>query len=251
MALGPRSNRIGAMARPQTVDQAQIDEGLRAYMLKVYNYMATGLAVSGLVAWVVANVPAVTGLFFTQTATGQVGITGLGLIAQFAPLGMLLVAAFAMRNVSGKTAQTFYWAFVAINGVGLSLLMLVYTGESLMRTFFITAAAFGGLSLWGYTTKKDLSGFGSFLVMGLIGLLIAMVVNIFLGSSMLHFVISAAGVLIFAGLIAYYTQEIKLTYAESMTSDQETVTAVFGALSLYIAFINLFQFLLMFLGQRE
>jgi hypothetical protein len=131
------------------------------------------------------------------------------------------------------------------------MLLLVYTGESVIRTFFITAAAFGALSLYGYTTKKDLTGFGSFLIMGLVGLLIAMVVNIFLASTMMTFVISAAGVLIFAGLVAYYTQAIKLQYSENMGEEAETVTAVFGALSLYIAFINLFQFLLMFLGQRE
>ncbi len=250
MALGPQT-RASAF-RAQTLDQAQIDEGLRAYMLRVYNYMATGLAVSGLVAWVVANVPAVTQIFFVTDQVGRIyGTTPLGMIAMFAPLVMLLISAFAVRQPSAAFAQGFYWAFVAINGIGLSVLLMIYTGESLLRTFFITAAAFGGLSLFGYTTKRSLSGFGSFLIMGLIGLIIAMVVNMFLASPMMQFVISAAGVLIFAGLIAFYTQTIKEQYVENMGRDAETVTAVFGALSLYIAFLNLFQFLLMFLGNRE
>jgi FtsH-binding integral membrane protein len=180
-----------------------------------------------------------------------VGISALGHIAMWAPLVMLLVSAFAMRSPTANGMQAFYWAFVAVNGVGLSLLMLVYTGESLMRTFFITAAAFAALSLYGYTTRRSLSGFGSFLVMGLIGLLIAMVVNIFLASAMMQFVISAAGVLIFAGLTAYDTQRIKEQYSATMGRDAETITAVWGALNLYITFLNLFQFLLMFLGNRE
>jgi FtsH-binding integral membrane protein len=251
MAIDPRPNHYATLAQGRAVPSAEMDEGLRAYMLRVYNYMATGLAISGLVAWIVANVPAVTQIFYVVEGGRVMGLSGLGMIAMWAPLVMLLVAAFAMRSVTASKAQIFYWAFVTINGIGLSILMLVYTGESLLRTFFITAAAFGALSLFGYTTKKDLTGFGSFLIMGLVGLLIAMVVNIFLGSSMMQFVISAAGVLIFAGLVAYYTQAIKLQYAENMGREAETITAVFGALSLYIAFINLFQFLLMFLGQRE
>jgi hypothetical protein len=251
MAIDPRPNHYATLAQGRAVPSAEMDEGLRAYMLRVYNYMATGLAISGLVAWIVANVPAVTQIFYTVQQGQIVGLNGLGMIAMWAPLVMLLVAAFAMRSVTASKAQIFYWAFVTINGIGLSILMLVYTGESLLRTFFITAAAFGALSLFGYTTKKDLTGFGSFLIMGLVGLLIAMVVNIFLGSTMMQFIISAAGVLIFAGLVAYYTQAIKLQYAENMGQEAETITAVFGALSLYIAFINLFQFLLMFLGQRE
>ncbi|MCB9946962.1 MAG: Bax inhibitor-1/YccA family protein [Rhodospirillaceae bacterium] len=250
MAIGPQTR--SSTLHAQTLDQARIDEGLRAYMLRVYNYMATGLAISGLVAWVVANVPAVTQLFFYMDAAGRVyGTTGLGMIAMFAPLVMLLVSSFAVRQPSAAFAQGFYWAFVAVNGIGLSVLLMVYTGESLLRTFFITAAAFGGLSLYGYTTKRSLSGFASFLVMGVIGLLIAMVVNMFLASPMMQFVISAVGVLIFAGLIAVYTQAIKEQYVENMGRDAETVTAVYGALSLYIAFLNLFQFLLMFLGNRE
>lgn len=249
MAFDPQDR--AAYAGDRAVDRAAIDEGLRQYMLRVYNYMTVGLAISGLVAWVVANVPAVTGLFYVMQGGVPVALSGLGMITMWAPLVMLFGAMFLMRSPSAATAQGFYWAFVAINGVGLSILMLVYTGESLIRTFFITAGAFAALSLWGYTTKKDLSGFGSFLIMGLIGLIIAMVVNIFLASDMMQFVIAAAGVLIFSGLTAYDTQRIKLQYSENMSHDVQTVTAVFGALHLYITFINLLQFLLYFLGNRE
>ena len=267
MASNPNQFRTAAVAG-RAVDQAQLDEGLRKYMLSVYNYMATGLAISGLVAWVVANIPAVTQIFFNVAPLESIpaplhsqfitvgsfavgGPNALGMIAMFAPLVMLFGAMFLMRQPRAGTAQAFYWAFVAINGIGLSVILLAYTGESVMRTFLITAAAFAGLSIFGYTTKKNLSGLGSFLIMGLIGLLLAMVVNIFLASDMLQFIISVAGVLIFAGLVAFDTQRIKNTYSDNMGHDAETVTAVFGALSLYINFINLFQFLMMFLGQRE
>ncbi len=250
MAFDPR-DRAAAYGGAQAVDRAEIDEGLRQYMLRVYNYMTMGLVVSGLVAWSVVNVPAITNIFYVTQGNLIVGLTGLGSLAMWAPLIMLFGAMFLMRSPNAVTAQGFYWAFVAINGIGLSILMVVYTGESLVKTFFITAGAFAGLSLWGYTTRKNLSGFGSFLIMGLIGLIIASVVNIFLASPMMQFVIAAAGVLIFSGLTSYYTQQIKLSYSEAMSRDEQTVTAVFGALSLYIAFINLLQFLLMFLGNRE
>ncbi len=253
MAFDPR-NRARAYAVGQTVERADIDVGLRQYMLRIYNYMTTGLAISGLVAWTVANVPAVTGIFYTMQGGQIVGINGLGMIAMWAPLIMLIGAMFLMRNPSASGAQIFYWLFLAVNGIGLSFLMLVYTSESLIRTFFITAAAFAALSLWGYTTKKNLSGFGSFLMMGLVGLIIVSIVNMFFFSSMLQFVISAAGVLIFAGLTAYQTQKLKDQYVNLVGGQGEavqTVTAVFGALLLYITFINLFQFLMMFLGQRQ
>ena len=250
MAFDPQ-DRASAYAGGRTVDRAAIDEGLRQYMLRVYNYMTTGLAISGLVAWTVANVPAVTGIFYVMQNGEPDGLSGIGMIAMWTPLAMLFGAMFLMRSPSGSTAQSFYWAFVAINGVGLSILMLAYTGESLVRTFFITAGAFAALSLWGYTTKKNLSGFGSFLIMGLIGLIIASVVNMFLASTMMQFVIAAAGVLIFSGLTAYDTQRIKLQYSDTMSKDAQTVTAVFGALHLYITFINLLQFLLYFLGNRN
>ena len=255
MAFG-NQNRA-AVAYGSAAEKAQIDEGLRQYMLTVYNYMATGLAISGLVAWIVANVQPVTMIFFNVQGGQVIGMNALGMAAMFAPLGMLLIAMFAMRSPSAKGSQIFYWAFVAINGVGLSLLLLIYTGESVVKTFFITAGAFAALSLYGYTTKRNLSGLGSFLLMGLVGLILASLVTMFMGgaSPMMTFIISVGGVLIFSGLIVFYTQQIKDTYVQLAMAgagrDEQTVTAVWGALSLYIAFINLLQFLLMLLGNRE
>jgi uncharacterized protein len=250
MAIG-RRDQYTTINRTQTVDQAEMDLGLRNYMLRVYNYMATGLAVSGLVAWLVAHT-ALQGVFFSvNPQTGMVGPNLLGMIGMFGPLGLLFAMMYAANKSTAATLQGMYWAFVALQGISLSLILMIYTGESVMRVFFITAASFAGLSLYGYTTKRSLSGFGSFLVMGLIGLLIAMVVNIFVGSSMIMFMVSAAGVLIFAGLTAYYTQEIKLQYNAAHDSEVQTKGAIMGAISLYLAFINLFQFLMMFLGQRE
>ncbi|HET8727401.1 MAG TPA: Bax inhibitor-1/YccA family protein [Alphaproteobacteria bacterium] len=250
MALG-QQNRYATVNRGRTIDRAEIDVGLRQHMLGVYNYMATGLAISGLVAWIIANVPAVRQVFYTTVEGQVVGLSGLGMIGIFAPLALLFIGMFTMRTARASTVQALYWAYVALQGIGLSVLLQVYTGESVVRVFFITAAAFAGLSLYGYTTKRNLSAFGSFLMMGLIGLLIAMVVNIFVASSMLQFVISAAGVLIFAGLIAYDTQAIKEMYVDGMDSEVQTKTSVMGAWMLYISFLNLFQFLLMFLGNRE
>ncbi|MCA8906524.1 MAG: Bax inhibitor-1/YccA family protein [Rhodospirillaceae bacterium] len=255
MVNGPQNHFRSAYAG--AIDRAEVDAGLRAYMLRVYNYMATGLAISGLIAWVIANVPAVTQVFYTPigyTMSGNVAYspTALGMIGMFAPLGVLLIASFAGRNWSAGTTQAMYWLFVALQGVSLSILLFAYTGESVVRVFFITAAAFGGLSLYGYTTKRNLSAMGSFLIMGLIGLLVAAVVNMFLASSMLSFVISAAGVLIFSGLIAYDTQRIKDAYVAGFGSrEMETKAAVWSALALYINFINLLQFLLMILGNRQ
>lgn len=253
MAFG-NQNPYATMARAGTIDQAKIDEGLRTHMLSIYNYMATGLAISGLVAWLVANIPAITAIFYTPVATPagvMMAPNILGMIAMFAPLGIILFGAFAMRNASAQATQIMYWALTVAMGVSLSMVLMVYTSESVVRVFFITAAAFGGLSLYGYTTKRSLSGMGSFLIMGLIGLILAVIVNMFLGSSMLQFIIAAAGVLIFSGLIAYDTQRLKEEYVAGMTQEAATKSAVWGALSLYISFINLFQFLLYFLGQRE
>lgn len=251
MALRPQARAAAIDARAYGLDQARVDEGLRQHMLRIYNYMATGLAISGLVSWLIANT-ALQSLFFQTTPDGRLGFTALGMIGMFAPLGMLFLAMF-VRNMSAGATQAFYWAFVALQGVGLSILLMTYTSESVVRVFLITASAFAGLSLFGYTTKRNLSGFGQFLLMGLIGLIIAMVVNIFFPSSMLTFVISVAGVLIFAGLIAFDTQRLKNEYVGGLVQggDSATIHAVWGALSLYISFINLFQFLLMFLGNRE
>lgn len=232
------------------VESAAIHEGLRTYMLRVYNYMASGLLLSGIVAFAVANTGLI-GLFFRVEAGQIAGYTGLGMISMFMPLGLILFMSFAGHNRSAGTMQLLYWLFVGTMGVGLSTILMTYTGVSVARTFVITASAFAGLSLYGYTTKKDLSGMGTFLLMGLIGLVIAMVVNMIWPSGVMGFVIPVIGVLIFAGLTVYDTQRIKSGYFNVQGSSREEHAAVMGAVALYLNFINLFQFLLMFLGNRE
>jgi hypothetical protein len=238
-----------------TVDQATFDAGLRSHMLRVYNYMASGLALSGIVAMLVYSVPALNAIFIKTALlpNGRVvaGLTILGWVAILAPIGLILLASFRAATMSVTTTKAIYWGIVALNGIGFTLLIYRYTGVSLARTFFITAAAFAALSLYGYTTKRSLSGLGTFLFMGLIGILIAMVVNIFLASSMLHFIIASAGVLIFAGFTAYDTQQIKEQYAEAWGTDVQEKMAIFGALNLYLDFVNMFQMLLALIGDRE
>lgn len=241
-------------AGSQSMDMS-VDAGLRSFMLGVYNKLGLGLIVSGLLAVATSQVPAIRDMLFSVQMTQQgamIGLTPLGLIVQFAPIVLLFGSMFMMKNPSARGAGLLYWAVVSSIGASLGLVLLLYTGESVATTFFVTAAAFGGLSLFGYTTKKDLSAIGSFLIMGVIGLIIAMVVNMFLQSPALMYAISAAGVLIFSGLIAYDTQRLKATYY-ALGGDQRgmAVATNFGALSLYINFINLFQFLLMFLGNRN
>jgi len=232
-------------------DAAPIDAGLRQYMLRVYNYMASGLLLSGLVAFFVAENDAMRGLFFQVSETGRMGYTGLGWVAILAPLGLILAMSFGAQRMKVTTLQACYWAFVGLMGVGLSLILMTYTGASVTRVFLITAVSFGGLSLYGYTTKRDLSGFRTFLVMGLIGLIIASVVGIFLASTMLQFVISVVGVLLFAGLTAYDTQSIKNQYLTIRGTSMEDRSAVMGAVALYLDFVNMFQFLMSLLGQRR
>jgi len=239
-------NRAGTVA-----DQAAYDVGLRAHMLRVYNYMASGLALSGLVAYAVFASNDIAKLFFQVEGGFVVGMNILGWIAIFAPLGLLLLVSARAATMSVGAVQAVYWAVTALMGVSLSLVLFRYTGASVFRTFFITAAAFGALSLFGYTTKRDLSAVGKFLFMGLIGLILASLVNMFWPSGTMTFIISVAGVLIFSGLIAYDTQRIKDQYAEAWGSDTAEKVAIFGALSLYLDFVNLFQFLMMFLGQRR
>ncbi|MGD1885970.1 MAG: Bax inhibitor-1/YccA family protein [Cohaesibacteraceae bacterium] len=242
-------------------DAAAIDEGLRAYMLKVYNYMALGLAITGIAAMGIAmlattNDPAAAA---AQLANGTL-LTGLGValygsplqwVVMLAPLGAVFFLSFRIQSMSVSTAQLTFWVFAAIMGVSLSSIFLVYTAESISRVFFITAAAFGALSLWGYTTKKDLSGWGTFLFMGLIGVIIASIVNIFIGSSAIQFAVSVIGVLVFAGLTAYDTQRIKTMYFEGDSLEAAGKKAIMGALSLYLNFINMFILLLQLFGNRE
>ena len=233
-------------------DQASFDAGLRAHMIRVYNYMASGLALSGIVAFALFSSPQLAGLFFEVSPRGAVvGLNGLGWIAILAPLGLLLLTSFRGASMSVGAIQAVYWAVTALMGVSLSLLLFRYTGASVARTFFVTAASFGALSLYGYTTKRDLSAVGKFLFMGLIGLILASLVNMFFPSDSMNFIISCAGVLIFSGLIAYDTQKIKEQYSEAYGTDVAEKIAIFGALSLYLDFINLFQFLMSFMGQSR
>jgi len=233
-------------------DQASFDVGLRAHMIRVYNYMASGLALSGIVAFGLFSSPELAGIFFQISPRGAVvGLNGLGWIAILAPLGLLLLTSFRGASMSVRAIQAVYWAVTALMGVSLSLLLFRYTGASVARTFFVTAASFGALSLYGYTTKRDLTAIGKFLFMGLIGLILASLVNVFFPSGAMSFIISAAGVLIFSGLIAYDTQKIKEQYAQAWGSDVAEKVAIFGALSLYLDFVNLFQFLMSFMGQSR
>lgn len=230
-----------------------VDAGLRAFMLGVYNKMALGLLLSAALAYATSGVPAVRDLLYVTTPEGRLaGFTLLGTAVRFAPLVAVLVGMFAMRNPTAKSSGMFYWTIVALIGAGLGFWGLVYTGASVASTFLITAASFGALSLAGYTTKKDLTAFGSFLIVGLFGLMIASVVGIFFHSPALVFLISVVGVFIFAGLIAYDTQRLKMSYYH-LAGDGEAMAVAtnYGALSLYLNFINLFQFLLNIFASRR
>jgi FtsH-binding integral membrane protein len=222
-------------------DTIQIDAGLRAHMARVYGYMAGGLALTGIVAYAAAA----SG--FYQSIAG----TPLIWIVMLAPLGFVLALSFGIQRMSAATATLLFWVYAAVMGLSLGSIFLVFTGESIARVFFITAATYGAMSLYGYTTRSDLSRFGSFLMMGLIGIVIASLVNIFVGSSALQFAISIIGVVVFVGLTAYDTQRIKQMYLESDTGEIAGKKAVLGALALYLDFINLFMLLLQLFGQRR
>jgi FtsH-binding integral membrane protein len=246
-------NRGYARTVPADRADMSVDAGLRSFMLGVYNKVALGLVVSAALAFLTGQYAPVRDLMYVVTPEGRLaGMTILGTVVAFAPLAVMLFGMFALRNATPRSSGILYWTIVALIGAGLGVWTLLYTGASIAQTFLITAAAFGGLSLFGYTTKKDLTGFGSFLIVGLIGLIIAGLVNIFLQNPMMHFIISALGVFIFAGLIAYDTQRLKMTYYD-LGGNQAAmgVATNYGALSLYINFINLFQFLLQFFGQRR
>jgi FtsH-binding integral membrane protein len=245
-------NRGYSSAPAGRADMA-VDAGLRSFMLGVYNKVALGLVVSAVLAWATTYFPPVRDLLYVTTSDGRLaGFTPLGAAARFAPLVVLLVAMFGMRNPSPRSAGILYWTIVSLIGLGLGVWVLAYTGASVASTFLITAAAFGALSVAGYTTKKDLTGFGSFLIVGLFGLIIAMLVSMFVHLPGLSFVINVLGVFIFAGLIAYDTQRLKMTYY-AMGGDQAAmgVATNYGALNLYLNFINLFQFLMSIFGSRR
>jgi uncharacterized protein len=220
---------------------AQIDAGLRAHMQRVFGYMAGGLALTGIVAYAAAA----SGFYQAIAATPLIWLVML------APLGFVLVLGFGIQRMSADTARVLFWLYAAVMGLSLGSIFLVFTGESIARVFFITAATYGAMSLYGYTTRSDLSRFGSFLMMGLIGIVIASLVNIFVGSSALQFAISIVGVIVFVGLTAYDTQRIKEMYLESDTAEIAGKKAVLGALSLYLDFINLFMIFLQLFGVRR
>jgi len=246
------NGRFGTQAIPARADMS-VDAGLRAFMLGVYNKLGLGLLIAAALAWATVNVPAVENLLYRIEYGRLVGFTPLGMAVQWAPLVVLLLSSFTMRNPTAQGASLVYWLVVSLIGLSLGVVFLAYTGGSVASTFFATAAAFGGLSLFGYTTKRDLTAFGAFLMVGLIGLIVASIVNVFLlHSSGATFVISIIGVLIFAGLTAYDTQKLKMMYYQ-VGGDQNAlgVMTSYGALSLFLDFLNLFLFLLRIFGNRR
>ena len=246
---------LGTAKEAAQQSTAVTDEGLRAYMLKVYNYMATGILMTGIIALITFKMSVVTDSSGSIVGLTQVGnaiyMSGLKWLVMLAPLGIVFYMSFGINKMSAAKAQTTFWIFAALMGLSLSSILLVYTGMSITRVFFICSATFGAMSIYGYTTKRDLTKLGSFLMMGLIGIIIASIVNIFMKSSMMYFVISILGVLIFVGLTAYDTQKIKNMYAASDTGELMGKNAVMGALTLYLDFINLFIMLLRLFGQRR
>ena len=236
----PRMSGVNAAATA-SVPRAARDAGLRSYMLSVYNYMASGVLLTGIVAM----------LFASSGLAEQVLSTPLRWLIMLAPLGFVMAMSFGLNRMSTGTLQTLFWAFAVAMGLSMSSIFLVYTGVSIAQTFFAVTAGFLALSLYGYTTKKDLSGFGTFLIMGVVGLLIAMLINLFLQSPAMQMAISAIGVLLFAALTAYDTQKIKSMYAHVAGTDMMGKVVIMGALNLYLDFINMFMFLLNFMGNRE
>jgi len=248
-------NKQNIQSRTTAAETHVIDEGLRAYMLKVYNYMASGILITGFISLMLFKMSVVT------SPDGSIaGLTNLGnalynsalmWVVMLAPLGVVFYMSFGIRKMSAAKAQGTFWVFAALMGASLSSIFLVYTGASITRVFFITAGTFGSMSIYGYTTKKDLTKLGSFLMMGLFGIIIASIVNMFMKSTMMYYVISIVGVLIFVGLTAYDTQKIKNMYLASDSGEIIGKKAVMGALTLYLDFINLFIMLLRLFGQRR
>lgn len=241
----PQPQRPGFGGSPsvdgRTADRAGYDTGLRRHMLSIYNYMTSGVLLTGVVA-----------LLMARSGMAEAMITSpIKWLVMLSPLAIVMAMSFGANRFSTGALQVMFWSFAALMGASLSTIFLVYTGASIATTFFATSAAFAGLSLVGYTTKKDLSGMGSFLIMGVVGILIAMVINMFVQSTMLQLGISILGVLIFAGLTAYDTQRLKMQYHQLAGTEFAGKAVVLGALSLYLDFINMFQFLLFFMGSRE
>tara|TARA_Y100000590_G_scaffold358570_1_gene413983 strand:- start:4947 stop:5702 length:756 start_codon:yes stop_codon:yes gene_type:complete len=248
-------NKQNIQSKARTAETHLVDEGLRAYMLKVYNFMSSGVLLTGIIALISFKISVVTDGSGAVTGFTSFGnalfFSGLKWVVMLAPLGIVFYMSFGIRKMSAAKAQTVFWVFAALMGLSLSWILLIYTGVSVARVFFITSATFGAMSIYGYTTKRDLTKFGSFLMMGLIGIIIASIVNIFMKSTMMYFVISILGVLIFVGLTAYDTQKIKNMYLVSDSGEIMGKKAVMGALTLYLDFINLFIMLLRLFGQRR
>jgi FtsH-binding integral membrane protein len=233
-------------------DKGSFDEGLRNYMLKIYNFMVIGLLVTGVFAFSTLNFPPLASLMFNIGPNGEfMGTSGLGMLISFAPLGIAIYFFMGLGRMSVNTAQTLFWVYAAVMGMSLSYLGLVYTGQSLARTFFICASVFGAMSLYGYSTKSDLTSMGSFLIMGLIGLIVVSLVNIFLRSPAIDFATSFIGIAIFMGLTAWDTQKLKTIYYSSGGGEMGQKMAVMGAFTLYLDFINLFLYMLRFFGDRK
>jgi hypothetical protein len=248
-------NKENIQSQATTTTTHIIDEGLRAYMLKVYNYMTSGIFLTGIISLILFKLSVVMAPDGTITGLTAVGNalynSALMWIVMLAPLGVVFYMSFGIKKMSAAKAQTTFWFFAALMGASLSSIFLIYTGASITRVFFITAGTFGAMSIYGYTTKKDLTKLGSFLMMGLFGIIIASIVNMFMKSTMMYYVISIIGVLVFVGLTAYDTQKIKNMYLVSDTGEIMGKKAVMGALTLYLDFINLFIMLLRLFGQRR
>ena len=237
-------------SRYNTRSSTGYDEGLRQYFLRIYSLMSGALVVTAVSALAVLTIPALTQMMYQITPYGQIiGMTGMGWLISFAPLGIAFFFAFGMHKIETQTAQMLFWVYAMLMGMSLSSLGLLYTGASLVKTFFVCAATFGGMSLYGYTTKKDLTSMGSFLYMGLMGLIIASLVNLFMQSAAIEFALSFIGVVIFTGLIAFDTRKLKDLYFSG--ADSSGKTGIIAALTLYLDFINLFVYLLRFMGQRR
>ena len=227
-----------------------VNLGLRQYMVKVYNFMSAGLALTALTAYLVANTPLLK-LFFSMSPQGQISLSGFGWLMFIAPLIMIFAFGWVITSGTASQAKTLFWAYAATMGISLTPIVLAYTGASIVRVFLITAGTFGAMSIYGYTTKKDLTGMGSFLIMGLLGIIIAMIVNIFLQSSGLDYALSLLGLAIFIGLTAFDTQKIRRMYYDADDDETAIKKAVAGALSLYMDFINMFIYLMRFMGDRR
>ena len=241
--MAPNFERRGLGASTYgAASQVEVDQALRSYMLRVYNIMASGLLLSGIVSVLVAQSPAAMHAIFGS---------GLGMIVVWSPLAILLVMSFGLQKLSANTVSALYWVFVALMGVSTASIFYIYQLHSIVQIFFVTAATFGAMSLYGYTTGRDLTNFGSFLMMGLFGIIIASVVNLFVHSSALGFAVSVIGVLVFTGLTAYDTQRIKLQFYEGNSAEVTSKMAVMSAVALYLDFLNLFMLLLRLMGDRR